>query len=58
MAFSIGVKMEFSFILTGLLILIIMSMKKAEELLNFIKGTIGMGVLLGKSITPIVRKVV
>jgi len=56
--FSIGVKMDFSLIVTGLLTLIIMAMKKVEQNLNFIIGAIGMGVLLGKSVTPIVRKVI
>ncbi len=35
-----------------------MAMKKVEQNLNFIIGAIGMGVLLGKSVTPIVRKVI
>ncbi len=46
---SIGVRMDFSFIVTGLLTLIIMLMKTAEKCSNLIKGAIGIGVLLGKS---------
>jgi len=35
-----------------------MSMKKVGQNLNFIIGAIGMEVLLGKSVTPIVSKVI
>lgn len=55
---SIGGTMDFSLIVSGLLTLIIMTMNKAEQTWNFIKGTIGIGVLLGKSVTPVVRKVI
>lgn len=33
-------------------------MKKAGQTFDFIIGAIGMGVLLGKSVTPIVREVI
>ena len=56
--FSIGVKMDFSLIVTELLTLIIEIMKKSEQNLIYVIGTIGIGVLLGKSITPIVREVI
>jgi|GEM_PF-4172016 len=56
--FSIGVRMDFSLIVIGLFTLIITTMKKEEISLNSITRAIGAGVLLGKSITPIVRKVI
>jgi len=56
--FSIEEKMDFSLFITGVLCLILLSMKKLEENFRNIIGIIGMEVFLGRSISPIVRKVI